>query len=62
MARIDRINKVFEPGEAEPRLYGKWMDSGYFKPDDDPDKKAFSIVMPPPNITGQLHMGHTYAL
>ena len=58
MARIDRINKVFDPNEAEPRLYDNWMNKGYFKPDNDPAKKPFSIVMPPPNITGQLHMGH----
>ena len=58
MARIDSINKVFDPNEAEPRLYKEWMEKGYFKPDDDKSKKTFSIVMPPPNITGQLHMGH----
>ena len=58
MAKIDRINKVFDPNEAEPRLYNEWMNKGYFKPDETPGKDAFSIVMPPPNITGQLHMGH----
>ena len=58
MARIDKISKTFEPNEAEPRLYEGWMNKGYFKPDSDETKKPFSIVMPPPNITGQLHMGH----
>ena len=58
MARIDSISKTFEPNEAEPRLYGEWMNKGYFRPDEDKSKKPFSIVMPPPNITGQLHMGH----
>ena len=58
MARIDSVNKVFDPQEAEPRLYNEWKDKGYFKPDSNPEKEAFSIVMPPPNITGQLHMGH----
>ena len=58
MARIDSVNKVFDPKEAEPRLYNEWKDKGYFKPDSNPEKEAFSIVMPPPNITGQLHMGH----
>ncbi|MCQ2516725.1 MAG: valine--tRNA ligase [Saccharofermentans sp.] len=58
MARIDSVNKVFDPKEAEPRLYNEWKDKGYFKPDDSEGKEAFSIVMPPPNITGQLHMGH----
>ncbi|MBP5260868.1 MAG: valine--tRNA ligase, partial [Clostridiales bacterium] len=58
MARIDNISKAFDPGEAEPRLYNEWMSKGYFKPDEDKSKTPFSIVMPPPNITGQLHMGH----
>lgn len=58
MARIDSVNKTFEPSEAEPRLYAKWMERGYFKPSSDKSKIPFSIVMPPPNITGQLHMGH----
>ena len=58
MARIDNINKSFDPVEAESRLYKRWMSAGYFKPDEDPSKESFSIVMPPPNITGQLHMGH----
>ncbi|MCQ2505404.1 MAG: valine--tRNA ligase [Saccharofermentans sp.] len=58
MAKIDSISKTFDPNEAEPRLYNQWNDKGYFKPDSDTSKDAFSIVMPPPNITGQLHMGH----
>ena len=58
MARIDSVNKVFDPQEAEPRLYNEWKDKGYFKPDNTEGKETFSIVMPPPNITGQLHMGH----
>ena len=58
MARIDSISKAFDPNEAENRLYGKWMRSGYFKPKAGKTGKKFSIVMPPPNITGQLHMGH----
>ena len=58
MARIDGISKTFNPNEEEPKLYKNWMEKGYFKPSDDRSKKRFSIVMPPPNITGQLHMGH----
>ncbi len=58
MAKIDSISKTFDPNEAEPRLYNEWSSKGYFKPDPDTSKEAFSIVMPPPNITGQLHMGH----
>ncbi|MBQ6018327.1 MAG: valine--tRNA ligase [Clostridiales bacterium] len=58
MARIDSISKAFDPNEAENRLYNNWKDSGYFKPKAGKTGKKFSIVMPPPNITGQLHMGH----
>ena len=58
MARIDSISKAFDPNEAESRLYEKWTSSGYFKPKAGKKGKKFSIVMPPPNITGQLHMGH----
>ena len=49
---------AFDPSEAEPRLYSKWSENGYFKPDQDKSKKPYCVVMPPPNITGQLHMGH----
>lgn len=58
MARIDSISKAFDPNEAESRLYQKWTSNGYFKPKAGKTGKKFSIVMPPPNITGQLHMGH----
>ena len=58
MARIDSISKTFDPNEAENRLYTKWMTSNYFQPKAGKTGKKFSIVMPPPNITGQLHMGH----
>ena len=58
MARIDSISKTFNPNEEEPKLYKNWTEKGYFKPSEDRSKKRFSIVMPPPNITGQLHMGH----
>ena len=58
MARIDGISKTFNPNEEEPKLYKNWMEKGYFKPSEDRSKKRFSIAMPPPNITGQLHMGH----
>ena len=58
MARIDSISKAFDPNEAESRLYEKWTSSEYFKPKAGKKGKKFSIVMPPPNITGQLHMGH----
>lgn len=56
--RTDSISKTFVPNEAEPRLYSNWMEKGYFGAKVNPDKEPFCIVMPPPNITGQLHMGH----
>ncbi len=46
------------PTEIEDRLYKKWLDKKYFHAEVDRSKKPFTIVMPPPNITGQLHMGH----
>ena len=52
------MNKNFDPTTFEQELYKKWCDRGYFTPRPDPDKKPFTIVIPPPNITGQLHMGH----
>ncbi|MEI8200359.1 MAG: valine--tRNA ligase [Eubacteriales bacterium] len=58
MARLDNINKAFEPAEAEARMYADWQEKGYFHAVPDPEKEPFCIVMPPPNITGQLHMGH----
>ena len=57
MARIDSVNKVFDPKEAEPRLYNEWKDKGYFKPDSNPEKEAFSIVMPPPEYHGTAAYG-----
>ncbi len=58
MARIDTIQKAFEPQQMEGPIYKNWQDQGYFSPEPDPAKKPYTIVIPPPNITGQLHMGH----
>ena len=52
------MEKVFAPQKIEQRIYDMWEQSGAFEPVKDPDKKPFTIVMPPPNITGQLHIGH----
>ena len=52
------MDKVFSPQEIEGRLYQEWEENGCFTAHRNPDKKPFTIVMPPPNITGQLHMGH----
>ena len=55
---MKELPKVYDPGKVEKRIYEMWQSHGCFKGVIDPDKKPFSIVMPPPNVTGQLHMGH----
>ncbi len=52
------LAKTYDPHGLEDRLYAKWMEKGYFHAEVDETKKPFTIVIPPPNITGQLHMGH----
>ena len=52
------LEKTYNPQEIEGRLYSKWLEKKYFHAEVDRSKKPFTIVMPPPNITGQLHMGH----
>ena len=52
------LAKTYDPKGLEDRLYKKWLDNGYFHAKVNPDKKPFTIVIPPPNVTGQLHMGH----
>ena len=52
------LEKTYDPKAIESRLYQKWIDKKYFHAEVDRSKKPFTIVMPPPNITGQLHMGH----
>ena len=52
------LPKNFEPQSFENSIYQEWENAGYFRPEVDENKKPFSIVIPPPNITGQLHMGH----
>ena len=55
---MKELAKNYNPAEFEDRIYADWCDKGYFKPDGDDKKPTFSIVIPPPNVTGQLHMGH----
>ena len=55
---MKELAKNYNPAEFEDRIYENWCEKGYFKPDSDDKKPAFSIVIPPPNVTGQLHMGH----
>lgn len=52
------LSKVYDPSEVEQRLYEHWENSGYFGAEPDENKEPYTIVIPPPNITGQLHMGH----
>ena len=52
------LPKVYDPKEVESRIYEQWETNGCFRGHRDPNKKPFTIVMPPPNVTGQLHMGH----
>lgn len=52
------LSKVYDPSEVEQRLYEHWENSGYFGAEPNEDKEPYTIVIPPPNITGQLHMGH----
>ena len=55
---MKELAKTYDPKGLEDRLYKKWEENGYFHAEVDRSKKPFTIVMPPPNITGQLHMGH----
>ena len=52
------LDKTFDPKSVEPRLYAAWEASGAFKPSEDPNAEPFVIVIPPPNVTGSLHIGH----
>ena len=58
MKAIENMPKSYDPGQSEDRIYANWLEKGYFHAVVNPDKKPFTIVIPPPNITGQLHMGH----
>src|SRR4030066_7451 len=52
------IPKAYDPSNTEGPLYQLWLDGGYFPPRMDPGKQPFCIIMPPPNVTGELHLGH----
>ena len=54
------MSKTYDPKAVEDKTYASWQAKGYFKPEVNPDGQPFTIVMPPPNITGQLHMGHAF--
>ncbi|MDY2847850.1 MAG: class I tRNA ligase family protein, partial [Oscillospiraceae bacterium] len=52
------LPKLYEPKETEDKIYKYWLDNDCFKADSSSKKKPYTIVIPPPNVTGQLHMGH----
>lgn len=58
MNSYNELPKVYSPSEFEDRIYQNWCDKGYFTPDVNDPAPSFSVVIPPPNVTGQLHMGH----
>ncbi len=55
---MKNLEKTYNPSEIEDKLYKKWIDGGYFHAEPDSEKEPYTIVIPPPNVTGQLHMGH----
>ena len=56
--KMKELPKVYDPHAVEQKIYDMWEKGGYFRGVIDKEKEPFSIVMPPPNVTGQLHMGH----
>ena len=56
--KIQELPKAYNPKDVEERIYQFWLDGGYFTPKIEPGKKPFVIIMPPPNVTGELHVGH----
>ena len=57
---MSELPKTYDPKAVEDKLYTFWVDSGFFHAEVNPDKKPYTIVIPPPNVTGQLHMGHAF--
>ncbi len=53
-----QLGKIYEPGQVESRWYARWEEQGYFQPGEDPDAESYTVVIPPPNVTGILTMGH----
>ncbi|CAM3093919.1 valine--tRNA ligase [Sporolactobacillus spathodeae] len=56
----EELATKYDPGQTEEKWYQRWRENGYFKADQDPAKKPYSIVIPPPNVTGKLHLGHAW--
>lgn len=60
MAKEVEMSTKYDPSQVEPGRYQTWVDAGLFKPNANPDAKPYSIVIPPPNVTGKLHLGHAW--
>ena len=58
MGADNRLSSVYDPAQVEGKWYEFWKENGFFIPSKDYNKKMFSVVMPPPNVTGSLHLGH----
>ena len=54
------MEKTYNPSEFETRIYNTWLERNYFSAKIDKNKKPFTIIMPPPNVTSKLHMGHAF--
>ncbi len=59
---LEPMPRAYEPGAVEERVYAFWKDGGFFTPEIDRSKRPFTIIMPPPNVTGELHMGHALTI
>ena len=57
---MKELPKIYDPKQVESKIYRYWTDGVWFHAERDPDKKPFTIVIPPPNVTGQLHLGHAF--
>ena len=57
-ANLENLPSAYDPTEAENKWYPIWEEAGYFSPEMNPDGEPYTIVIPPPNVTGSLHMGH----
>ena len=60
MSKADAMPTKYQPQQVESGKYQKWVEAGLFKPSGDKSKKPYSIVIPPPNVTGRLHLGHAW--
>ena len=59
---LSEIPRAYEPQSVEQRIYNFWSDGGYFTPEIDREREPFTVIMPPPNVTGELHMGHALTI